>query len=65
MADDEPYDLMPHKQINELNRQMQELKSKADTASPQELIRSMDTLTKTIHAMLKLFIHASDELKFE
>lgn len=65
MADDEPYDLMPHKQINDLKRQMQELKSRTDRASPQELITSMDALTKSIDAMLKLFIQAADELKFE
>jgi hypothetical protein len=65
MADDESYDLMPHKQISELKRQMQELKSKIDKASPKELINSMNTLTKSIDAMLKLFTQAADELKFE
>ena len=65
MTDDEPYDLLPHKQISELKRQLQELKSKVDNASPKELINSMSTLTKSIDAMIKLFSQAADELKFE
>lgn len=65
MADDEPYDLMPHRQISELKKDLQELKSNLDRASPKELINSMSTLTKSIDSMLKLFSQAADELKFE
>jgi len=64
MVDDD-YDLMPHKQIIELKRQMQELKGKVDTASPKELIDSMDSLTNSIGSLMELFRQTADELKFE
>ncbi len=63
MEDDEPYDLMPHKQVTELKKQIQELKAKADRASPEELVNSMDSLTKSIDAMLKLFTQAVEEMR--
>lgn len=65
MEDDEPYDLMPHKQVAELKKQVQELKAKVDRASPEELVNSMDSLTKIIDAMLKLFTQAVEEMKYE
>lgn len=64
MEDDEPYDLMPHKQIAELKKQVQELKANIDRVSPEELINSMDSLTKSIDAMLKLFTQAVEEMKY-
>ncbi len=64
MADDDYY-LMPHKQITELKRQMQELKGKVNRASPKELIDSMNSLTNTIDSLMKLFRQSADELKFE
>ena len=64
MADDD-YDLMPHKQITELKRQMQELKGKVNRASPKELIDSMNSLTNTIDSLMKLFRQSADELKYE
>lgn len=65
MEDDEPYDLMPHKQVAELKKQVQELKAKVDRASPEELVNSMDSLTKSIDSMLKLFTQAVEEMKYE
>jgi len=64
MADDD-YDLMPHKQITELKRQLQELKGKVNRASPKELIDSMNSLTNTIDSLMKLFRQSAEELKFE
>jgi len=64
MADDD-YDLLPHKQITELKRQMQELKSKVDRASPKELIDSMGAMTRSIDSLMTLFKQAADEMKYE
>jgi hypothetical protein len=63
MPDD--YDLMPHRQINELKALVQNLKNKIDTASPKELIDSMYALTRSIDSMMNLFRQAADEMKYE
>lgn len=63
MAKDEPYDLMPHKDIVELKKQLQKLRSEKFSSS--ELTNSMDALTKSMDSMLKLFKEASEELKTE
>lgn len=65
MLDDEPYDLLPHRQINELKGQIEELKAKQDKNSPKELINSMDTLAKSIESLMNLFKQAAQELKYE
>ncbi len=65
MADDDTYDLMPHKQIDELKKQMQELRPKVDKSSSKEVINSMNSLTKSMDAMLRLFNEAAKELKTE
>ena len=45
MAKDEPYDLMPHREIVELKKQIQELRSKRDETSSDELLDSINALT--------------------
>ena len=64
MADDD-YDLLPHRQINELKGLVQDLKNKVDRASPKELIDSMDSLTKSIDSLMGLFKQAADEMRYE
>jgi len=64
MADDD-YDLLPHKQITELKRQMQDIKNKVDRSSPKELIDSMDAMTKSIDSLMTLFKQTADEMKYE
>lgn len=63
MAVDEPYDLMPHKEIVELKKQVEELKS--ERYVHKEILNSMDALKSSMDAMLKLFTQASEELKLE
>ena len=63
MAKDEPYDMMPHREIVELKKQLQKLKT--EKFSSQELTSSVHTLTKTMDSMLKLFKEAAEELKFD
>lgn len=64
MADDD-YDLLPHRQINELKGLVQDLKNKVDRASPKDLIDSMDSLTKSIDSLMALFKQAADEMRYE
>ena len=52
MAKDEPYDLMPHKDIVELKKQLQ--KFRAEKFSSHELMDSMNALTKSMDYMLKI-----------
>ena len=64
MADDD-YDLLPHRQINELKGLVQDLKSKVGRASPKDLIDAMDSLTKSIDSLMNLFKQAADEMRYE
>ena len=64
MADDD-YDLLPHRQINELKGLVQDLKNKVDRASPKDLINAMDSLTKSIDSLMNLFRQAADEMRYE
>ena len=63
MAKDDIYDIMPHKEVAELKRQMQELKSGKN--SNPELVQSMTALSGSMDAMLRLFTEAAEELKLE
>ena len=62
---DEPYDILPHRELADLKRQMQELKDGAKKSSSQELYNSMNALTKGMDSMLHLFTEAAEELKLE
>ena len=63
MAKDEPYDMMPHRDIIELKKQLQKLKT--EKFSSQELMNSMSALTKSMDSMLGLFKETAEELKVD
>ena len=63
MAKDEPYDLMPHREIIELKKQLQKLKT--EKSSSHELMNSMNALTKSMDSMLRLFTQTAEELKID
>ncbi|MAE42583.1 hypothetical protein CMO93_02335 [Candidatus Woesearchaeota archaeon] len=65
MVEDEPYDLMPHREIEELKRQVKELKTRSDKSSSKEIVNSLERLTKSMDAMLKLFTEAAKDVKSE
>ena len=65
MVEDEPYDLLPHHEIEELKKQVQELKTRADKSSSQEIVNSLNQLTRSMDAMLRLFTEAAQEVKAE
>jgi hypothetical protein len=63
MAKEEPYDLMPHKDIIELKNQLKNLKS--EKFSFHELMNSVNALTKSMDSMMKLFKEAGEEIRAE
>ncbi len=60
---DEPYDLLPHHEIEELKRKVEELKVNQDRSTPQAVVNSIDQLTKAMNSMLNLFTQAAKEVK--
>ena len=62
MADDD-YDLLPHQEIEELKRQVQELKTRSDKSSSQEIVKALEQLTRSMDSMLRLFTEAAQEVK--
>lgn len=59
---DESYELTSHRDIIELKKSLEELKTKADKSSSVELLRSMGYLTKSMDTMLKLFKDAAEDI---
>lgn len=65
MVEDEPYDLMPHRELEELKKQVAELKAKHNKSSSQEVVNSLNQLTRSMDAMLMLFTEAAKNVKAE
>lgn len=65
MGDDEPYDLLPHHEIEELKKQVQELKSNRENSSSQAVVNALDQMTRAMDSMLKLFNEAAQDVKSE
>ena len=64
MPEEGDYEIMPYKEIVALKKEVEALKSKSG-ASSQDLLNSMDTLTKTMNSMLQLFKSAAEEMRSE
>jgi len=68
MAKDEEYEIMPHKTIKNIKKEIQNLKRKskktAEVASP-EFKKSIDNLTKSMNSLMELFQEAAEEMKIE
>tara|TARA_Y100000310_G_C20668591_1_gene809012 strand:- start:642 stop:1187 length:546 start_codon:yes stop_codon:yes gene_type:complete len=65
MVADEPYDLMPHRALEDLKKQVNQLKSKSEKSSSQAIVNSLDKLTISMDSMLRLFEEAAKEVKIE
>ena len=65
MAEDEPYDILPHRELTELKKQLKELRIKTEKSSSQEMLSSISSMTRSMDAMLRLFSEAAEELKIE
>jgi hypothetical protein len=57
---DEPYDMLPHKEIVNLKKQLKELREKKDKSFSNELTNSMNDVKKSMDSMLKLFTEAAE-----
>lgn len=67
MADEE-YEIMPHRTIENIKRELEELKLKAasrDAVSAGNFKDSLDNLSESINSLLNLFKEATEEMKVE
>lgn len=64
MPEEGDYEIMPYKEIVALKKEVEALKSRSG-ASSQDLLNSMDTLTKTMNSMLQLFKSAAEDMGLE
>lgn len=64
---DEPYTLMPQKEIEELKKQIAELKKNplGENESSKSLMEAIDTLTSSMNSLMDIFRTAHDELKLD
>ena len=67
MAEDEEYELVPHKIVSELKREVEELKQNplGSTSSGNDLQSSMNALAHGINDLLTLFKDATDQMRME
>ncbi|MBI1969787.1 hypothetical protein HYS48_03780 [Candidatus Woesearchaeota archaeon] len=67
MPEDEDYDMVPHKKLRELEKQVGELKRNplGSTASGQTLQESMNRLSDNIEDLTSLFKDAAEQMKLE
>jgi len=63
MEDD--YELMPHKDISSLKKQLEAVKENPNVASSEGLKRSIEKLTDSLENMLVVFEEAAEEMKLE
>ncbi len=68
--DNDEYELMPHKALAGMKKELAELRTHAasiepKTGLPKETSTSIDNLTKSINSMMGLFKKASEEMKLE
>ncbi len=61
------YDLVPHKEVLELKKQVEEIKADplGSTASGREMVDAMKRLSSSINELLDLFRTAVEEMKLE
>lgn len=65
MEDDDSYDMLPHREIAELKRQIQELQARTQKSTPQEIVNALNAVANSMESMLRLFSEAAQELKIE
>jgi|SRR3989344_159121 len=62
---DEPYEIVPYKEIASLKKQIDELKLRTGDPDYKALLGSVTSLTKSMEGMLNLFKTAAEEMKLE
>ena len=62
---EEPYEIIPHKEIVDIRKQIQELKSKGSDADSKPLLESVNKLTQQMNSMMGLFKTAAEDMRME
>jgi hypothetical protein len=68
MADDEEYEIMPHRTIENIKKELESLKIKAaakETISTESFRKSLDNLSVSMNSLTHLFNRAAQEMKIE
>lgn len=68
MSGEEEYEIMPHKTIESIKKELDALKKKADSkesTSNEEFKTSLDNLSSSINGLMGLFKEATEEMKLE
>ena len=65
--ENEDYDLMPHRELMNLKRQVDEIKQNPIVNAPsgKDLMNSVNDLNKSVGGLLELFKSATDEMRLE
>ncbi|MBI2129202.1 hypothetical protein HYU07_03090 [Candidatus Woesearchaeota archaeon] len=65
--ENEDYDLMPHRELMNLKRQVDEIKQNPIVNAPsgKELMNSVNDLNRSVGGLLELFKSATDEMRLE
>ena len=65
---DDEYEIMPHRTIESIKKELDELKLKAaskESVSNEEFKKSLDNLSTSINGMMNLFKEATEEMRIE
>ena len=62
---EEPYEIVPHREIADLKKQIKELKSKGSDSDSKPLLSSLNKLTVEINSMMGLFKSAAEDMQLE
>lgn len=68
MNDDAEWEIMPHKTIEKIKDELDDLKLKAasnDSVSNESLRKSLDNLNRSVNQLMSLFKEAAEEMKIE
>lgn len=63
-VDEEDYEILPHKELEELRHEVEELKKNpmGNVEKSQDLISEMAKLTKAVHLLIDILTHTNDEM---
>ena len=66
MANEEEYEILPHKEILDIKRELQKMKAGGSSdISKSGLDKSVNNLSSSIESMMDLFKNASEDIKLE
>lgn len=65
MAEDEDYDMLPHKEIVGIKKELEELKKKQTTTESKSVLNQINQLKDSINNLLDIFKEAQESFKLE